>query len=156
MNVTSSAQGAEEGVQALWVDVGTNWKIREWRESVGWSAERLAREMGYRGRSYVKHMESKTKPWFITPSAAAKLKRLMETVPAAKRVRLEEPKRTQIFSRYVLPAKVYLYVRPRRCRGHNRPSFMSATQVYCGTSKKERAECRKLWRRRERKRERED
>ncbi len=156
MNVTSSAQGAVEGVEASWQKLSANRKIREWRESVGWSAERLAREMGYRGRSYVKHMESKTKPWFITRTAAKKLKRLMETVPAAKKVRLEEPKRTQIFSRYVLPAKVYLYVRPRRCRGHNRPSFMSATQVYCGVTARERAECRKLWKRRERKRERGD
>jgi hypothetical protein len=149
----SRSGGAQKGVQALWLHEGANQKIRAWREKVGWSAERLARELGYRGRSYVKHMESKTKPWFITPQAAKRLKALMrKTKPGLK---LAEPKRTLIFTRFVLPAKLRLDVRPRRCRGHGRASIMAANQVYCGSTKKERAECRKVWGRRERKKRRE-
>lgn len=117
----------------------------------------MGRELGLRGkkggRSYVKHLESKTHPWFLRPGMAAKLMVLMQTTkPGTK---LVEPKRTLIFTRYVLPAKLSLYVRPRRCRGHRRMCVMVANQVYCGVTAKERAECRRVWRRRVRREEKE-
>lgn len=151
----SRSGGAQEGVESLWLNVAANRKIREWRELVGWSAARLACELGLgrNGRSYVKHLESRTRPWFVRPRIALRLDELMRTTKPG--MRLVEPKRTLIFTRYVLPAKLHLYVRPRRCRGHGRLCIMAATQVYCGSSVRERAECRKIWKRKERRRERE-
>ncbi len=148
-----AGEGAEKGVQAVWLKVGWNHKIRAWRESVGWSASYLARELGV-SRSYVKHLESSKKPWLIRPRIAKRLSELMATI--TPKVRLEIPRQVVIVTRHALPAKVFLYVRPRKCRGHNRASVMAANQVYCGASVRQRGECRRAWKRRERKKLKED
>jgi hypothetical protein len=154
VKVTSDTQGAVEGVGAFVLDLASNRKIKAWRNSVGWSSNRLSKEMGYRGPSYIKHLESETKPWVITARAASKLNALMQsTKPKGE---LQAPKRIMIFTRYQVATKMFLYLRPRRCRGHERSCIMGPNQVYCGSTDHERAECRKVWKRRERKKLKED
>ena len=156
-----SGRVIDQGVEKLSVQRVTtqalhgvqNRKIRKWRQRVGWSANRLARELGV-GRTYVKHLESKRRPWRLRPRIATRLAELMASTQP--RVRLDPPKEIQVVTKYHLPPEVYLFVRPRRCRGHGRMSVMASNQVYCGTTAKERAECRRLWRRRERKKQKED
>jgi hypothetical protein len=157
VKVHKDTQRAEKGLdafEAFALDLASNRKIKAWRNSVGWSSNRLSKEMGYRGPSYIKHLESETKPWALSARAASKLSVLMQSTKP--RGELEAPKKIMVFTRYQVATKMFLYLRPRRCRGHKRSCIMGPNQVYCGSTDWERAECRKVWKRRERKKLKED
>jgi transcriptional regulator with XRE-family HTH domain len=115
-------------------------KIKAWRMAVGLSAQELADRLGHH-RTYVKHLESRKRPWVLMPADAEKLDQLARELKQV--IRLRDP-RIRIFSRYVLDDGLVNLVRPRRCRGHGKLMlFPSSNQVYCDLKR----ECKKLWRR---------
>ena len=133
-------------VQALWTHGQWGRAIKAWRKKTGWSAQDLAKALNPPvSRSYIKHLESERKPWTPTPRVEKQLRVLMRDTPA----QLPISKQRILVSRFHIPQRVYVNVPPRRCRGHNRPAFMATNQVYCGTSKRERAACQRLWRKKE-------
>jgi hypothetical protein len=150
MNRRSQKEG--KPVHALLATCTLTDELREFRDKTRarWSLNGLAREFGI-SRSYMKKLLRKRNPFPMTPRLIKRLRELQATtqvVPAHHR------KRIIIYSRFPIPNQVNLFLRPRHCRGHNRPAIMSPNQVYCGTNKKQRATCQKLWRRRQRQIER--
>jgi transcriptional regulator with XRE-family HTH domain len=140
-------------VETLWTHGQWGRAIKAWRKKVGWSAQDLAKALNPPvTRSYIKHLESQKKPWTPTPRVEKQLHVLMRDTPA----KLPVSKLRILVSRFHIPQRVYVNIPPRRCRGHNRPAFMATNQVYCGTSKRERAMCEKLWRRKEDRKTKED
>jgi transcriptional regulator with XRE-family HTH domain len=115
-------------------------KIKAWRMAVGLSAQELADRLGHH-RTYVKHLESRKRPWVLMKADAEKLDQLARELKQV--IYLRDP-RLRIFSRYVLDDGLVNLVRPRRCRGHGKLMlFPSSNQVYCDLKR----ECKKLWRR---------
>ncbi len=140
-------------VEMLWTHGQWGRAIKAWRKKVGWSANDLARALNPPvTRSYIKKLESKRKPWMPTPRVEAQLRILMHDTPT----KLPVTKTRILVSRFHIPERVFVSTPPRRCRGHNHPAFMATNQVYCGTTKRERAACEKLWRRKENLIEREE
>jgi len=145
--LTVDTQKGEEGVEALWLNGRMSREIRAWRDKVGWSATRLAKELNV-SRSYVKHIESRKHPWSVRPRVELRLRELIATTKP--RMQLSEPKPRLLFSRFTIPNRVRLVTKVRRCRGHaDWVIFGSANQVYCNR------ECERIYRRRVRKAEKE-
>jgi hypothetical protein len=109
--------------------------------------KQLAEQFGI-SKDYMKKLLRKRNPFPITPRIVARLRELqaMSSPPIARKRR----RRIIIYTKYSVPETVHLYLQPRKCRGHSQPSIMSPNQVYCGTSKKQRAACQKLWRKKQR------
>jgi len=140
-----------KSVHALLATCTPTDRLRQFREKTKsrWSLKGLAHEFGV-SRSYIKKLLRKRNPF---PMTTRLIKRLDELETTTQFHSPQHLKRVIIYSRYQIPDKVYLYVRPRNCRGHHRPAVMTVNQVYCGTNKKQRAECAKLWRKRQRRAE---
>lgn len=134
----------EKGSFLLYVGTpGANVKIKRWRLSVGLSAAQLAKRLGHH-RTYVKHLESASRPWLLTEEDACKLDRLAKELK--KPIKVRAVNALKMFSLYVLSDGIVNLVRPRRCRGHNQLMlFPSPNQVYCDRKR----ECKKFWRRKE-------
>jgi hypothetical protein len=99
-------------------------------------------------KDYMKKLLRKHNPFPVTPRIGARLRELQtQALPPIMR---KHRRRIIIYTKYCVPQVVHLYLQPRKCRGHSQPSIMSPNQVYCGTSKKQRAACEKLWRKKQR------
>jgi hypothetical protein len=110
--------------------------------------KQLADRLGI-SRNYLTKLLRRRNPWPVSKPVAHRFYDLRANTNIAITKR-RRTKRVLVFAPFPLPNTIYLHVRPRACRGHNRPTVMVANQLYCGTTKKQRATCKKLWRRKER------
>lgn len=82
--------------------------IRKWREGRELSARELGLALGYRGREMVKKIESGATP--LTDRFAARFEQFKN------RTQSREYRERKIQTRYALPMRIKILVKPRRCR----------------------------------------
>lgn len=147
---TSDTQKEENRSQGLWITYPTYPTSNDFLSfrrrhnisaaALGTLLGGLTRDRAY-SRSYIKHLEGGSMR--ITPKIASAFDVIRSDFKAAAP---HTEKQITIISQFKLRAgEVHLNLRPRKCRGHQRACIMSPTQIYCGTSIRQRAECQKLW-----------
>lgn len=81
--------------------------IKMWRKQRHLSARELGQALGYRGREYIKKLESGFFP--ITAKFAKRFNTYKNQVQA------REQREHKIETRYALPAQIKILARPRKC-----------------------------------------
>jgi transcriptional regulator with XRE-family HTH domain len=106
--------------------------IKSWRKQRHISARVLALELGYRGREYIKKLESGYFP--ITAKFAKRFNAYKN------QVQRREQRENKIETRYALPPQIKILARPRRCAMCNEWFiFPNATDRVCTDRKCRRA-----------------
>ena len=150
------SQKDENRSQGLWITYPTYPTPRDFlsfRKRYNISASALGAILGTHvrgkpyGRSYIKHLEGGSQQ--IRPHLAKAFDEIAAQFEKKKNAKPRAEKIITLVSKFKLPKveEVHVNLRPRQCRGHRRITIMAPTQIYCGTSIKQRAECQKLWRR---------
>jgi len=150
--MTRRSKNEDEPVHALLATASPTERLRQIRDQTRekWSVKDLG-EQFHISRDYMKKLLRKRNP--VRPSKKI-VKRIPEVLKMIEPLGLVTHRAIILYSKWRIESDTAIYIRPRRCRGHNAPAIMSPNQVYCGTNKKQRAACLKLWRRRQRQRER--
>ena len=111
--------------------------IKKWRKQRHLSARELGIALGYRGREYIKKLESGYFP--VTPRFAARFETFKHQTQA------REYRERKIETKYALPPRIKILARPRRCeicRGWF--IFPNATDRVCTDRK-----CRRVYKARQ-------
>jgi len=111
--------------------------IKKWRKARHISARELGLALGYRGREYIKKLESGYFP--VTPKFAARFETFKHQVQA------REYRERKIQTRFALPPKIKILARPRRCAiCREWFIFPNASDRVCTDRKCKRAYARRL------------